>query len=124
MKNKILTDENRYKWDTGEQWDATHQNHPTHHWENEHRLDAKHQSVKRLYMANKLRKEQQDGMSLPEQGYYIVEWAGVLRDIAALFLEGVGLVIVGRHVPIASVMMLVGVTVGVFVLRLRRHRHR
>ncbi len=119
MDTKVGIDTTEHRWDTGEPWDVGHEHHPTHHWESEHRYDGKRPAVKKLYAPGKMHHMEEEGLSLTDKGTYIVEWASLLRDLAALFFEGVGVVILGHFISTVAVVMLAGLLVGGFALHVR-----
>ncbi len=121
--DKTKVDLTGNRWDTSHEWDYGHDKHPTHKWENEHRYDKQPTHKKTVYAAPKFSKEPDTKLDdLEETGTYIVEWASLLRDVAGLFLEGVGLVVLGHFVSIVAVMMLAGVLLGAFGLHVK-HKH-
>ncbi len=118
--DKTKTDLTGNRWDTAQEWDYGHEKHPIHKWENVHRYDQKPPAKRILYGAPKMsHPHDDDDLSLTDKGTYIVEWASLMRDIAALFLEGVGLVILGHFVSIVAIMMLAGIVLGAFGLHVR-----
>ncbi len=100
-----------------------------HEWGTEHGWNRKHKEppeptvTKHHFHRSPLKKMVQDDvnqdMALTEKGTYIIEWGSMFRDLAALFLEGMGIVIFGHLITIAAICMLVGVGLGLFGLRVK-----
>ncbi len=101
---------------------------PEHEWPK----DGKHPKgkeptakIQRLYMAPMKHERHDEELEFTQKGTYIVEWASLMRDVAGLFMEGVGLVILGHFVSIVAVMMLAGIVVGAFGLHVKtKHVHK
>ncbi len=101
-----------------------------HEWPQERRVRKVKEptpKIQRLYHAPVKAIQKADDMEITDKGAYIIEWGSMFRDLAALFLEGVGIVIFGHLITIAAICMLVGVGLGLFGLRVRtkhiRRRH-
>lgn len=97
-----------------------------HEWGSEHGWNRKHvepkvpePKVRRLYMAPAKAIKKADDLQITDKGAYIIEWGSMFRDMAALFLEGVGLVIFGHMIALSAVFMLVGIGLGLFGLRMK-----
>lgn len=60
-----------------------------------------------------------ENLGIADDGTYIVVWASVARDLTALFFEGVGIAIFGHVVSLTAIMMILGISLGLFGLRLK-----
>lgn len=78
--------------------------------------------VKKFYTAPRKATVLDDEMDITDKGTYVVEWASLLRDMAALFFEGVGLVLFGHFISMVAIMMIVGMSIGIFALRRKTHK--
>lgn len=107
----------------------------TNKWAQEHYIAGKTYPLpeivpappaKKLYKSpvKKLTPSEPDDMDITEKGAYLVEWASLAKDLTALFLEGVGLVILGHFITVAGIMMLVGLLTGFYALRHRARKNR